>query len=84
MFNLHSLAHCIDENIEVFDTPKNGNSTRLAKLCGNLSQKLPVIRSSGNTMTIRYTYMGYLLYQNRGTTFKANIYFTYGKLLKIS
>lgn len=70
----------MDESVEVFDVSENGSTTRLAKLCGNLSKKLPIIQSSGNKMMIMYSYMGYLLYQNREITFKANIYFTYGKL----
>lgn len=78
VFRMHWLADCRDESVEVFDIKENGTSERLAKLCGNLSNRLPVFRSSSNKMTVHYSYLAYLQYQNRNVTFKANVLFTYG------
>lgn len=49
-------------------------SSRLARLCGNLTENLPTIQSRGNKMLIKMK----TDYTNHYKGFEAYIYFTYG------
>ncbi|XP_029048305.2 cubilin isoform X2 [Osmia bicornis bicornis] len=46
---------CIMDNVKVYDGSEPENSDRLAVLCGNMTEHLPVIKSTSNNMTVMYS-----------------------------
>lgn len=70
---------CRYDFVSVYDGITFNKTTRLASLCGNLDQNLPVIVSKSNSM---------IIYMETDSTnqlggFKAAVYFTYGNVFNI-
>lgn len=68
-----SSSYCIYNYVEIFDGQNASVDYRLAKLCGNLTQKMSIIKSTKNSMVILYS-----SYDAGRNPFKATVYFTYG------
>lgn len=51
---LLEYSRCMYDNIQVYDSATADSEKRLAMLCGNLTQHLPVLRSASNSMLVEF------------------------------
>lgn len=68
-------GNCYFDFLEIYNDFSMNKSSRLAKLCGNLNENLPVIQSKGNQMLIKIK----TDFSKQFSGFDAVVYFTYGK-----
>lgn len=69
--------HCQYDNVALYDGSTIQIKQRLALLCGNITNHLPVIKSSNNNMIVVMKTDASSHFKG----FKANIMFMYGKVL---
>ncbi|KAK4871991.1 hypothetical protein RN001_016115 [Aquatica leii] len=73
-FELEHNLQCFYDYVELFDGITTNETSRLALLCGNLTNHLPLIKSTNNLMTVHFA----TDYTNHYSGFKAIVYFNFG------
>ncbi|XP_076628821.1 cubilin [Colletes latitarsis] len=53
-FVLELVHSCVFDNVEIYDGEEINEDKRLGKLCGNLTENLPVFKSTNNTMVVQF------------------------------